>query len=300
MEGLVLHNAVSGKIVNTPNRFLSIYMRPFRRALALLVAACIFAGLLSACEKKKAQDGEDRRGNLAMKRIDENDPDAAIAMLKNRAQTTRLKMILASAYAARAGIKVETFWGYTVGYENFVETTAGTRGANVFNTKNPEASADDGENANSELLSRINQISVDLQRVRLRFDEIPYMEYERRDDLYRALEVLQDTPTKGAKLYRAILGMILIKSVLQDAAHLAARVDMSHIACDDNLPKVVEWLLHGFDLTLNFLNDLNRSFPNKAAEFKGAIAKFRDSKRVLRQKSDDLLRLRRGARSSCK
>lgn len=251
------------------------------RRFSLVLVHAVFAAALVfsvGCAKRNEPAPEDSAAEHAMELIDQGRADAAVSLLESHPdlnRSVRLRMTLASAHAALAGIRVEHYWDYTLGFENFV-SEASTRNSplQMFQV-HPGATQKD-----LELIRELDRSLVDLMRIRARFAVVPYVRPESRTHIEKAMTVLHRAPSKGAKMYRAILGMILIKGTLQDATTQAERIGSRSMICDRHFPSTVDNLMRAFHLASEFLNDLHVAYPRQSPEilaYRGQIARAQEN-----------------------
>ena len=185
--------------------------------------------------------------------------------MKTDTSEAKISIALASDYAGRAGIKVEKYWNFVVGYGpllNRQETKDDPPAIDI--SMIPASLPPQAKLA----IKNLNQNLQDFNRIQKKAAVIPYLEYKKRPDLVKAIEVLTDVETQGAHLYRAILELVLLKSAIEDAARIANRwVKTRFDLCSENISKTSEWISYSLKISSQILADLRGAFPSRADEF---------------------------------
>ncbi len=261
----------------------------------LLIAILLMVNL--SCQGQKASD----RDPLAdsNQKIDRGDYDGAIAQLEEL-QTKDFRPIvkstLASAYAARAGLKVEKLWNFVNALNSPPITVESVKSSPTFLqskdliSKNATAL---GKNSENEL-NQLAQSMAAFQEYRSKIDSLPYIALDKRSDLKRGAAVLKGAETKGAHLYRAILNLVYLRSDLQDGFKYwddvngeLKKLDIAdgknprnkQILCSVKISDFQEWLNGQFDQITEISEDIRFAFPSKAAEmiaFDQSVKKYQD------------------------
>jgi hypothetical protein len=259
--------------------------------LAIFTVAILGLQGLSACQNSSSSRAQDPLAKQ-YQHIDRGEYSEAIHELTDlaaRDPRPEVLVTLASAYAARAGVKVAQYWGFVVGFKTPLLK------ANDFGAPAPAAFADA-----PEAQGLANLITL-WGRYQVRIDAIPVVRGSAHADLTSAVEVLARVQTPGGRLYRAILDLILFKSavVAEEKPLKEAGAMLTKVARGESEP------FCSFDFTAfanqtrqisyhlgETLNDLSIAFPEQsatltpakvqAAEFDQALQKakkqFRQSK----------------------
>jgi hypothetical protein len=206
----------------------------------------------------------------AHKQIDKGDYTGAINTLEDVHKSDprpQVKMSLASAYAARAGVKLEQLW-------TFVEILKAppitiqvilkhpvyeqTRKFILENAlRMPESFKND--------LKTVGKTMAAFDLYRARVEMLPYVSEAGRSDLERAVQILASSPTKGSKLYRAVLNLIVLRSDLKDGFNVW-ELGTKDI-CAIKLVSFPPWLSQQFNRLAEISRDLKIAYPSKANEF---------------------------------
>lgn len=248
--------------------------------------------LVSSCGPRKDKAVEREPLEQAYRKLDQGNVDVAIADLEELRKTDSRPEVLealASGYALRAGLKVENYWGFLVGFrapllnvEKIENSGTMARWRRLWGQFDGhiEWPQPKGFAAWAEMLA-----SAELWRERI--ESLPEITESGELDLLRALELLKDHPKPGARLYRALLALIVVKHrvvlgmtgwglVEERVTQLAIEAkpaELSALVCGLNLPSFQAWAR---DLLLVFqgaTEDLVVSFPSQEKDFKGAFEK---------------------------
>lgn len=224
--------------------------------------------VLSACQKKSEQEGDDFKIRQATSQIDKGDYDGAIAsMQKLKAQSAnpKISMVLASAYAARAGVKVENYWGFTVGYEALLPEVA-EKQAELEQNKFFQSETVKGLSKVIEpkLMTQVNEGFVQLNRIMSRIEKIPYSDREKRVDVQQAVKELTGVKTQGAALYKAILEIVLLRSAIGDIRDRVTHLTSKSLSpCQDDAEELLNWLQYSYQLLANIVADVAEAYPSR-------------------------------------
>ena len=210
-------------------------------AIRFFLFAVIALGL-GACEPKKEKSYDHDPLDSQYRMIDRGDYDGAIRELEAMLQgqnTPRVREALASAYAARAGLFIENYWGFLVGFRapllNVDRVNAGptvTRARKILTQLNGDA-----EPTNRNAFGQLARFFGTLEIWADRIDKLPVVRGNARADLERALMVLDGTPSPGGRLYRALLGLVAFKSDIANGFEGWSRVEAILKKLDLSNPK---------------------------------------------------------------
>ena len=261
----------------------------------LLIAVLLMASL--SCQGQKASD----RDPLAdsNQKIDRGDYDGAIAALEElQTKDARpvVKSALASAYAARAGLKVEKLWNFVKTLNSPPITEESVKSSPDFLQSKDLISKNAlilGKNSESEL-DQLAKSMAAFQSYRQKIESLPYIALEKRHDLKRGAAVLKGAETKGAHLYRAILNLVYLRSDLQDGfkywedvntelkkLDLVDRKNPKNklILCSIKISEFQDWLVGQFEQITEISEDIRFAFPSKANEmiaFDKSVKKYQE------------------------
>lgn len=191
-----------------------------RRAIILLITT----GLVLVGCGPKADHPRDRL-KLAYEKIDKSQYDEAIADLKELVADTnsdRAREALASAYAARAGVSVKGYWQFIASFAvpNYEYGDLNQR----FITRALKDSEERGESSPLAALAKgmeplIQSLSL-VQEYAYRLELLKPLANYPNEDFDRALALLGevDPQRRGSYLYRGLLRLVLIKTLLYQRA----------------------------------------------------------------------------------
>ena len=220
----------------------------------------------------------------ALQKSDSGDYTGAIAELEELQTTnpsSRVKIALASAYAARGGLVIANFWEFVKAMRGPAVTADNlqTQPFYVHNEKNLDViaaiiPADTKQNIDQLLLSM-----AAMQVYRERLGLYPYIKKDGRGDLSRAVDVLGTTADPGARIYRVIVNSVIVRSELDDGFNFWNSVDnqfqdllqhpleFGRILCSPVTGSLTDWLSHQFDRAKLISADLAISFPSQAVQY---------------------------------
>ncbi len=202
--------------------------------------------------------------------MDKGQNDEAIALLKlefSNRPSERTQILLASAYANRAGIKVESYWGFLIGYDSLL------KGSKIFAENNDDNDADEIiAQLPSEVRSSMQELNSTLRellKLRKRLKQIPLISENQKADIQTAINTLADTQSHGARLYRSILELILLRTTIENGyLFLSDFSKKPKIDCTKKMSQALSWIQVSTVLFQNFLSDFLLAFPTEEAEIK--------------------------------
>lgn len=226
------------------------------------------AGLISCGEPKNTADSEDSQIAKATRFIDQGDYDKAIELLESlhaKSPSARGATVLASAYAGRAGIKVENYWNLIVGYNAFAKERTTEVIPDLIPRERFPRNADPEVKA---FLENVNVQAKELQGLRKKAEEVPRIEPRFTDDLHRAREVLLQAPSAGAKLYRALLTVVILKSDVEQTEGVYNQWKNRRFNfCRPEAVTMVEFIYSSMVLVNETLEDLKVVYPEEKENY---------------------------------
>jgi hypothetical protein len=236
-------------------------------ALVLLLVAVLSAG---GCAPKHA-NRSDSPLVTSYKLIDDKREDEAIFLLnqeiaKNPGDTPyaiSLKVAMASAYAHKAGFKVQKFAALLnvskKGVEFSIKPAVHTSG-----TSSKEEAVDDMIHAVGTLLASFNVIMDYYTAIpTVKPEDERYLDYA-----IRILDDIGDKLTPGQSLYRAVLKVVYLKNYL--AAHVFAdetQINLNLSSCNIDFKKLDKSLSKTAKVSIAILDDITKAQPSKAESF---------------------------------
>lgn len=214
-----------------------------------LIHLTFFAVILSllACQSKEPPVTRESRLSAGHKLIDQGRWDEAIQYLTKLEQQDphlHVKLALASAYAGRAGVRIEKIYSF-VAVRDLKPQTLSLSAVRVD--------------------QKTQELMQSLGRYATQWEKIPQVKSAGREDLTRALQVLTGQPEAGARLYAATLRVVLLKSVVSEGL-LNWQVVRSQKICTDTVQPYYEWALQLLEHLIVISQDLSSAFPEKKPE----------------------------------
>ncbi|MBV2167655.1 MAG: hypothetical protein KUL82_03005 [Bdellovibrio sp.] len=155
-----------------------------------------------------------------------------------------VKMAWASAYAARAGVRIEQIYSFVV----------------ARSVKSPEPFV-----ASKDIFQQVAAVLLFLEVYSQQWARIPSVGSQERKDLTKALEILKDESNPGARLYGATLRVVLLKSALEEGIK-NWKLQKTQKICTGPLRAYFAWGLRALDGVSLLLQDLAIAFPAQAQE----------------------------------
>ncbi|WP_295905356.1 tetratricopeptide repeat protein [uncultured Bdellovibrio sp.] len=180
--------------------------------------------------------------------MDQGNYDEAIAYFTKLSAMDphyHVKMALASAYAGRAGVKIEQIYSFVV-VKNIAPQNLRLTGLSI-------------DQQTSQLMNTLARYSEQWSRV-------PDVSASGRRDLQSALKVLEAVPEPGARLYSATLRVVLLKSSVLEGTKNWKIQNKSQV-CTDDLRPFFDWGLRIVDGLLFLLEDLRGAFPEREKDY---------------------------------
>jgi len=275
--------------------------RPYlRRALGALISLL----LVTSCQKDRIEANRDPLDEN-YKLIDRGDYSQAIEklqILSRKDRRPQVRVALASAYAARGGIKVEQYWGFVVGFKApLVSPENMNLNASVDSLQRiaKQTKGDIDPRDMRALGGLVNALAV-WDRYKERVDSIPVVRDGAKEDLKVAVEILNDVQTPGGRLYRGILNLVLFKSAITESANfwedfnkileqlIDGKID---VLCQFKFETLEQWLTPISYHLAETLGDLAIAYPDDKKELlearqivQGIYVATMDAVKELRQK----------------
>lgn len=190
-------------------------MKADRKTVLLLFLGWM---LVSACQNEPATRREDPLAK-GYQQIDRGEYDLAISDLTQLSQKDprpEVLVTLASAYAARGGVKVADYWGFVIGFKAPLVNSEALPVSEAAKSLQKIARQTKGKlkPEEAEAFGGIMKALALWELYKDRIDAIPTSDGERARDLATATRILERVQTPGGRLYRAILNLILFKSAV--------------------------------------------------------------------------------------
>lgn len=244
-------------------------------ALGALLSLLLFSG----CQKDRTEATRDPLDEN-YKLIDKGDYSQAIQKLQElsvKDLRPQVRVALASAYAARGGVRVEQYWGFVVGFKAplvSADSLKMTSSVESLQRIAKQAKGDLDPRDMKALGGLVNALAV-WDHYKERVDSIPVVQGQALLDLKVAVDTLSTVNTPGGRLYRAILNLILFKSYVTASANFWE--DFNKIIeqltegklealCQFNFDQLQKWLTPISYHLSETLGDLAIAFPDERQE----------------------------------
>lgn len=221
--------------------------------------------LITSCHKTNKVSPAADRIDKATLMIDRGEYDSAIEILEgainNHEATPKMRLVLASAYAGRAGVKVENYWDYLVGYDVFVKEPSEDPFPDLIPSERiPENLKDDDK----KQITLLNGYYKDFQRLENKTSKIPSIDRKYRNDIYHARKVIKNIDAPSVRLYRSMLTAVVVKSEIVEGNQVVKMwADSQFRLCQNTMPNYSDWLIQVLDLVSDGLNDLGHAYPDE-------------------------------------
>jgi hypothetical protein len=270
----------------------------------IAIGAIVSLMLVTGCQKDRAEATRDPLDEN-YKLIDRGDYSQAIEklqILSRKDRRPQVRLALASAFAARGGIRVEQYWGFVVGFKAPLVTPE-SRGLNAsvesLQRIAKQAKGDLDPRDMKALGGLVNALAV-WDRYKERVDSIPVVRGAAKEDLKIAVETLNEVQTPGGRLYRGILNLVLFKSAITESANfwedfnkvLDQLIDGKlDVLCQFKFETLEQWLTPISYHLAETLGDLAIAYPEDKKELldarqivQGIYSTTMDAVKELRQK----------------
>ncbi|MFN7904346.1 MAG: hypothetical protein ACK5P5_04125 [Pseudobdellovibrionaceae bacterium] len=236
-----------------------------KKITSLLIFCCLS---FSGCNKAEDKNSQENQISQANQYIDQGQYSSAIQILEESLQNNdseRARMTLASAYAGRSGIRVETYFDFLVGFDAFVKNKKPQDFPDLISQNQiPEGLDERG----MDFIRHVNKQHKELKQLQKRADKIPSIGPSQRSDLARARVVITNVTTPGSKLYRALLAAIILKSeVVRGELLIQSWSKTNFNFCKPEAPAVATWLWQTLSLISDGLNDAGQAYPENNVHY---------------------------------
>lgn len=258
----------------------------FRRqaVFAILVLAVV------SCSPRKDSLAERDPLERAYRKLDAGHVDQAVSdleELRTRDQRPEVLEALASAHALKAGLRVEDYWGFLVGFrapllelDKIEASSTMTRWRDLNGRVAGQVQWPDSKGLVvwAEMLA-----GVELWRERI--EHLPALTDEGEQHVLKAIAVLENHPKPGARLYRALLALIVVKhrvllgldgwsrveERLRAFAEDPKAEEVPGLMCALNLGSFQTWAQELLAFVQLASSDLMAAFPSQQKDYRGAF-----------------------------
>lgn len=235
----------------------------------VLFSGLLFILTLISCQKKRANYSEESKITQATHYIDEQNYNLAIQLLEselsNKSASDKIYIVLASAYAGRAGLRVENYWDYLIGFKALAKNKSEESAPEIIPAT---FMTGDLSPQIKKFILNLNIQYRDLYAFERKVVQIPAILSSGREDLLRARALLAEVRTSSAALYRSMLTAVLIKSDVSEGKKLIGLWANSDFdICHSVTIQIRDWLLNTMDLLSDGLNDMALAYPDDNEDY---------------------------------
>jgi hypothetical protein len=250
-------------------------MKLFAMALGLLLFVSF------GCNRSHKRRSTDSQVEVAYQLIDEGRYTEAIDLfsyLLQQEDTPTIRLGLASAYAARAGVKVHDYWDLVMPSVR-AQPPKSFPSTEKFKSQWQEILLQLPPEHREALQSKAEDVfraHHEIETLKWRFQQVPLLtRTDQSHDLLEAREIIKNLESKGSHLYRALLTLVLFRyetnqSVEKLKFAMGTKLDQTKTRTinTDNpcTSELKDWLNHFpmmLDLMAEFIVDVKVAYPNK-------------------------------------
>lgn len=247
------------------------YYLPSMR-IQIILTLFLLSFSLVACQSKEEPETREKALSRGFAMMDEGKNDEAIdyfADLANRDPHFHVKLAWASAYANRAGVRIEKIYSFAVLATKAQDFKVQFQGLTF-------------DRQTEEVIKNVNTYLG-------RWNKIPVLNLEGRADLQKALDVISPDQEPAVRVYAAILRLVLLKSVTSEGFDNLKMLHNEKV-CGDQITGFFDWGLQLLDQLAILSEDLEKSFPKNAEQFrdtKEKVRKFQSQAKKLPKPAED-------------
>lgn len=253
------------------------------KLLAVAMGLIILASF--GCNRSQTRESSEPHVEEAYELIDHGQYTEAIdlfwTLLQNE-DTPTIRIGLASAYAARAGILVQSYWDLIL---PLIKTQPDTQRDKVEKFKKEwkllilklpnEAQATLASNE-----EKIFKAYENLENFKTRFEKIPLLTgIDQVGDISMAKSIIKDVPSRGTHLYRALLSLVLLRYEANESLNQfnqTIKTIEQNRSCSSQLKLWVTHLDSIATLISDLIFDLKISYPSKFNEIEPFEKEFKN------------------------
>lgn len=231
-------------------------------SLKILLFAFVFS--LLSCHGKEEPVTREKSLSKGFSLLDQGIYDEAIEYFADLAAHDphyHVKMAWASAYAGRAGVKLEQLYSFIV-----VKNVEPLEFSLLGLPKDKQA---------SELMKQLSKYVE-------HWNHIPVVVTEKRNDLSSAVKILDGLDQPGARLYSAALRLVIIKSAVltgMETWKVSTEVKAKAKICTDDLYPYFKWAFRILDEVISLSADLQVAFPDRKKEYEDISNRLTQAKK---------------------
>jgi hypothetical protein len=252
---------------------------------------------LAACSPKKDTALDKDPLETGYRLIDKGETSEAIAHFEELAtkdERIQVKEALASAYSARAGIHVDNYWGFLVGFQAPLLQMQSLKTARTVSQARRILTQLEGhrELHGHQGLAELAQVVAAFEMWMNRIESLPVVAGDARRDIDRAMRVLFNDNRGGGRLYRALLGLVTLKSDLTVGFESWSQIDVqltrvdlknpgssknNRLLCAVDVQAFADWTSGVLRRLNRTMEDVTIALPSKEQDLAGAM---RDTARL--------------------
>jgi len=259
-------------------------MKLLATALGLIILATF------GCNRSNTRDSSEPQVEVAYQLIDDGEYTQAIDLFWSLLQdddTPTIRIGLASAYAARAGILVQSYWDLIL---PLIKTQPELQNENVVKLKKDwqllilkfPSDIQAVLIANEDKIFKAYQ---NLETIKARFQKIPLLtRIDQVGDINMAKSIIKDVPSRGSHLYRALLSLTLIRYEANESISQFNNAIASFDQSKPCPPQLKFWISHLESIstiTSDLIFDLKFSYPSKTTEIEPFEKEFKNHSEVI-------------------
>jgi len=263
--------------------------------MKLLAAALGLIILVSfGCNRNNSIESNDSQVEEAYQLIDDGQYTQAIDLFRSLMQTDdtpTIRIGLASAYAARAGILVQNYWDLILPLiKKPTDSGNNEQKAKIEKLKvdwkliilKLPQEAQDTLNANEDNVFKAYE---NIENIKARFEKIPLLtNLEQVADIATARAIIIDVSSPGAHLYRALLSLILIRfEVNSSINHFNLSMESLKSLVNNCSQELNFWVTHLgsiSSLISDLIIDLKIAYPTKSSEIEPFEREFKKQSEI--------------------
>lgn len=224
------------------------------------------------CNRSSNNQSEETQVEWAYQLIDEGRYTEAIDIFWNllhENDTPTIRIGLASAYAARAGIQVQSYWELVL---PLVKSDTPNTNKSIQKLRDQwnallQSMPDELRNKLSPKTDEIMKANEQIEDFRSRFEKIPLLNsIGAVGDVMMARSIIKDEASLGTHLYRALLTLVLIRFETNESSHQfqnALKAINSNNLCPEQFKNWILKLETPLDLVSDLILDVKIAYPSK-------------------------------------
>lgn len=253
------------------------------KILGVAIGLIILASF--GCHRTPTKESMDSQVEWAYQLIDDGRFTEAIDLFWNLLQeedTPTIRIGLASAYAARAGILVHSYWELVL---PLVKAQPSENSESNKKIKQQWEQALDSLplDLKERLSSKTGDIlkaSEQLEELKIRFQQIPLLKsFDQVGDVMMARSIIKDIPAKGTRLYRSLLSLVLLRFHVNSSSE-EFNTSLKSFNSQNPCPTQFKNWITNLELPLNIISelilDVKVAYPSKNIEIEPFENQFRN------------------------